>query len=135
MVEAVAQEDVSKFGIANVAGKDMQPGDSEPISEIIEKPSLEQAPSNLAVTGRYVLSEEIWDILATTPPGAGNEIQLTDAIAQLMKTKPVNAYLLKGKKYDCGSKSGYLQAIVDNAMRHPEVAAEFKQYITDLVTQ
>lgn len=135
MVDPVPQKDVSKFGIANVAGKDMQPGDSEPMSEIIEKPSLEQAPSNLAVTGRYVLSEEIWDILATTPPGAGNEIQLTDAIAQLMKTKPVNAYLLKGKKYDCGSKSGYLQAIVDNAMRHPEVAAEFKQYITDLVTQ
>lgn len=133
MVEQVAQEDVTKFGIVDLDGVAVAPGDSAKIHGMIEKPSLEEAPSNLAVVGRYVLSENIWDLLEYTPPGAGGEIQLTDAIAALMKMEQVDAYYMKGKSHDCGSKLGYMMANVEYALRHPELSKAFAEYLKTVV--
>jgi len=83
--------------------------------------------------GRYVLSAPIWDMLAFTPPGAGDEIQLTDAIASLMKLETVEAFHMTGKSHDCGSKLGYMKANVEYGLRHPELADDFKQYLTQLI--
>ena len=88
---------------------------------VVEKPSVNEAPSRLSVVGRYILPAEIMAILAETPPGAGNEIQLTDAIATLMERQTVEAYSMQGKTFDCGSKAGYLQAIFHYAAKHPEL--------------
>lgn len=132
MVEKVAEEDVSKFGIVDLEGKELAPGESCKMFKMVEKPDLEDAPSNLAVVGRYVLSEKTWDLLAKTPPGAGGEIQLTDAIDALMEHEQVDAYYMKGKSHDCGSKLGYMKANVEYAMRHPELGAEFTEYLKTL---
>jgi len=132
MVEKVAEEDVSKFGIVDLEGKELAPGESCKMFRMVEKPDLEDAPSNLAVVGRYVLSEKTWDLLAKTPPGAGGEIQLTDAIDALMEHEQVDAYYMKGKSHDCGSKLGYMKANVEYAMRHPELGAEFTEYLKTL---
>jgi UTP--glucose-1-phosphate uridylyltransferase len=132
MVEQVAQEDVSKFGIVDLEGKDLAPGESGKMHRMVEKPDLEDAPSDLAVVGRYVLSEKIWDLLATTMPGAGGEIQLTDAIDSLMEHEQVDAYYMKGKSHDCGSKLGYMKANLEYAMRHPELGDEFVSFVKEL---
>ena len=132
MVEQVPKEDISKFGIADLEGVDIKPGESAKIHKMVEKPELEEAPSDLAVVGRYVLSEKIWDLLEFTPPGAGGEVQLTDAIDSLMKIEQVDAYYMKGKSHDCGSKLGYMKANVEYALRHPDLGEEFKQYIASL---
>ena len=132
MVEQVPEEDVSKFGIVDLDGASIEPGQSAKIHAMVEKPVLEEAPSNLAIVGRYVLSEKIWDTLAITPPGAGGEIQLTDAIDSLMKKEQVDAYYMKGKSHDCGSKLGYMKANVEYALRHPALADEFKAYLSSL---
>ncbi|MFQ3219670.1 MAG: UTP--glucose-1-phosphate uridylyltransferase [Paraglaciecola sp.] len=133
MVESVPEEDVSKYGIVDLEGLELAPGDSAKIHRMVEKPALEDAPSDLAVVGRYVLSEKIWDLLAQTPPGAGDEVQLTDAIDALMATEQVDAYYMKGKSHDCGTKLGYMKANVEYAMRHPELGAEFTEYLHALV--
>ncbi len=132
MVEKVPQEDITKFGIADLEGVDIQPGESAKIHQMVEKPELEDAPSDLAVVGRYVLSEKIWDLLEYTPPGAGGEVQLTDAIDSLMKIEQVDAYYMKGKSHDCGSKLGYMKANVEYALRHPTLGEEFKEYLASL---
>ena len=132
MVERVAQEDVSKFGIVDLEGKSLAPGESGKIHKMVEKPLLEEAPSDLAVVGRYVLSEKIWDLLRKTLPGAGGEIQLTDAIDALMEHEQVDAYYMKGKSHDCGSKLGYMKANVEYALRHPELGEEFTAYLTQM---
>ena len=100
---------------------------------MVEKPPLDEAPSDLAVVGRYVLSEKIWDLLEFTPPGAGGEVQLTDAIDALMKLEQVDAYYMKGKSHDCGSKLGYMKANVEYALRHPALADEFKAFLASKV--
>jgi UTP--glucose-1-phosphate uridylyltransferase len=132
MVEQVPQQDVSKYGIVDLDGLELQPSESGKIHNIVEKPDLDDAPSNLAVVGRYVLSGNIWDMLEFTPPGAGDEVQLTDAIASLMKTEQVDAYCIKGNSHDCGSKLGYMKANVEYALRHPELGEEFRAFLTDL---
>ncbi len=132
MVEQVPQEDVSKYGIVDLEGLDLKQGESGKIHGMVEKPDLEDAPSDLAVVGRYVLSENIWDLLEFTPPGAGDEVQLTDAIATLMKTEQVDAYYMKGVSHDCGSKLGYMTANVEYALRHPELGNEFKSFLKNL---
>jgi UTP--glucose-1-phosphate uridylyltransferase len=132
MVEQVAEEDVSKFGIVDLEGKELAQGESGKMHKMVEKPDLEDAPSDLAVVGRYVLSEKTWDLLAKTPPGAGGEIQLTDAIDALMEHEQVDAYYMKGKSHDCGSKLGYMKANVEYAMRHPELGEEFTEYLKSL---
>ncbi|WP_026375707.1 UTP--glucose-1-phosphate uridylyltransferase GalU [Aestuariibacter salexigens] len=129
MVEQVPQEDVTKFGIVDLEGASIDPGTSAKIYAMVEKPSLDEAPSDLAVVGRYVLSQAIWDLLEFTPPGAGGEVQLTDAIAALMKVEQVDAYYMKGKSHDCGSKLGYMKANVEYALRHPELKDDFAAFL------
>jgi UTP--glucose-1-phosphate uridylyltransferase len=131
MVEQVAKEDVSKFGIVDLEGKSLAPGESAKIHKMVEKPDIEDAPSDLAVVGRYVLSEKIWDLLGTTMPGAGGEIQLTDAIDSLMEHEQVDAYYMKGRSHDCGSKLGYMKANIEYAMRHPELGDDITKYLTE----
>uniref|UniRef100_UPI003D034BE5 UTP--glucose-1-phosphate uridylyltransferase GalU n=1 Tax=Agarivorans sp. TaxID=1872412 RepID=UPI003D034BE5 len=128
MVEAVAKQDVSKFGIVDINGSQLSPGQSADMIGTVEKPSVEEAPSNLAVVGRYVLSAQIWQELARTPPGAGDEIQLTDAIASLMQKETTQAYYMVGKSHDCGSKFGYMKANVEFGLRHPEIKDRFVKY-------
>ena len=99
------------------------------LNGIVEKPQPKDAPSNLAVVGRYVLSSDIFAHIRNLKPGAGGEIQLTDAIASLLKVEPVFAYEYDGVRYDCGSKLGYLKASVEFALRHPEVADDFAAYL------
>ena len=99
------------------------------ITGMVEKPKPEEAPSTLAVVGRYLLSPMIFDHLANVKPGAGGEIQLTDALAQLIHDQPVLAYAFEGRRYDCGSKIGYLEATVELGLQHPEVGAEFRAFL------
>jgi len=101
------------------------------VSSIVEKPDPDTAPSNLAVVGRYILTPRIFDLLESTPRGAGGEIQLTDAIAALLKEEQVLAYQFKGQRYDCGSKLGYLKATMEYALKHEELSEEFRQYLRD----
>ena len=129
MVEAVPQELVSSYGVADINGNDLTAGESAPMKAMVEKPKQEDAPSNLAVVGRYVLTENIWTMLAQTAPGAGDEIQLTDAIASLMKTEQVDAFYMTGKSHDCGSKLGYMQAFVEYGLRHETEGDEFKGWL------
>jgi UTP--glucose-1-phosphate uridylyltransferase len=133
MVEQVPQADVPKFGIVDLEGKELKPGESCKMHKMVEKPALEDAPSDLAVVGRYVLSEKVWDLLSKTPPGAGGEVQLTDAIDALMEHEQVDAYYMKGKSHDCGSKLGYMMANVEYASRHPELGAEFTKFLKGFI--
>ncbi len=133
MVEPVPQEMLSSYGIADCDGGEIGVGESAKMTQVVEKPTIDEAPSNLAVVGRYVLSSQIWDLLDFTPPGAGNEIQLTDAIASLMKVETVEAFHMTGKSHDCGSKLGYMAAFVEYGLRHETKGEEFKQYLKSLV--
>jgi len=102
------------------------------VSGMVEKPPQAEAPSNLAVVGRYILPSEIFTLLETQERGAGNEIQLTDAIARLLSSQRLLAYTFEGKRFDCGSKVGYLQAQVELALAHEEVGEDFRQYLLSL---
>lgn len=123
-VETVPQQDTSSYGIVAV-----DPADMNRVTEIVEKPDPDKAPSNLAVVGRYLLAPEIFDKLATTGRGAGGEIQLTDAIADLLPEKPVYAYSFAGDRYDCGSKLGYLKATVAFGLAHSETGDAFRAHL------
>ncbi|WP_116473523.1 UTP--glucose-1-phosphate uridylyltransferase GalU [Zobellella maritima] len=129
LVEPVAASQVDQFGIVDIQGHTLLQGEHARIHSMVEKPPLDEAPSNLAVVGRYVLSSGIWPLLKKTPLGAGNEIQLTDSIALLMEQEQVVAHHIKGKSHDCGSKLGYLKAIVEYGLRHPELGADFGRYL------
>ncbi len=131
MVEAVPDHLVDQYGIVDVAQSPNE-GESIVMQGIVEKPAVGTAPSNLSVVGRYVLPAEIMQLLANTPKGAGNEIQLTDAIAALQNTATVEAYRMKGQTFDCGSKIGYLKAVLHYGIEHPKLGAEFKQLIQEL---
>jgi len=126
-VQNVERKDTSSYGI--VSAEPVSPRISR-MSAIVEKPKPEDAPSTLGVVGRYVLSPRIFHYLENLRPGAGREIQLTDAIGRLLREEPVHAYEFEGRRYDCGSKLGYLQATVDYALKHPEVAEGFREYLT-----
>jgi UTP--glucose-1-phosphate uridylyltransferase len=129
MVEAVPQELVSSYGVVDLQGADVAPGDNKPMEAIVEKPKQEEAPSNLAVVGRYILSENIWGLLRLTPPGAGDEIQLTDAIASLIQQEQVDAFYMTGKSHDCGSKLGYMKAFVEYGLKHEIEGVEFSNWL------
>lgn len=125
-VQQVAPEDTASYGIV----------DSTPMADrvsrvnaIVEKPKPEDAPSNLGVVGRYILTPRIFHHIQQLKPGAGGELQLTDAIAALLKEQQVLAYAFDGTRYDCGSKLGYLQATVEYALKHAEVSEEFSAYL------
>lgn len=129
-VERVPCEHVNKYGI--VDSIPMTNRLSE-ITTIVEKPNINEAPSNLAVVGRYLLAPSIFGYLEKTGKGSGGEIQLTDAIAQLLKEKKVLAYEFLGHRYDCGSKLGFLKANVEYALKHPELRLAFSDYLREIV--
>jgi UTP--glucose-1-phosphate uridylyltransferase len=131
MVETVPDHLVDQYGIVDVASSPVE-GESIVMKGIVEKPAVGSAPSNLSVVGRYVLPAKIMQLLEQTPKGAGNEIQLTDAIAALQKLENVEAYRMKGQTFDCGSKIGYLKAVLHYAVEHPKLGEEFKQLIKEL---
>lgn len=133
MVEPVPHKNVSNYGVADCKGYALHPGESAPMISVVEKPAPDEAPSNLAIVGRYVLSAEIWPLLAKTPLGAGDEIQLTDSIEMMMKQEAVEAYHLKGVSHDCGNKLGYMQAFVEYGMRHASLGNEFSQWLKQLI--
>jgi len=128
-VQEVARDQTRSYGIVKTEpwGKA-----TEIIRGIVEKPKPEDAPSNLAVIGRYILSPRVFDHLQQITPGSGGEIQLTDGIASLLREERVLAYRFTGTRYDCGSKLGYLQATVVFGQRHPEVGADFRGYLDAL---
>lgn len=132
MVAPVAKENVSSYGIVDCQGVELQPAGTAKITSIIEKPSVEEAPSNFAVVGRYVFSAEIWDLLAKTPVGVGDEIQLTDAIDMLIEQQDVEAFHMTGKTFDCGDKLGYMEAFVEYSLNHDKFGGEFKDYLKKL---
>lgn len=125
-VQDVAREDTASYGI--VASRPMAER-LEQVSAIVEKPKPEEAPSTLGVVGRYILTPRIFHHLENANPGSGGEIQLTDGIAALLSEQQVLACRYKGVRYDCGSKIGYLRAMVEFGLTHPEVGAEFRAYL------
>lgn len=129
-VEEVPVEDTDKYGIVKSTEIEQR---VSMVESIVEKPTPDKAPSNLAVVGRYILTPHIFDLLEKTQKGAGGEIQLTDAIAELLKDEQVLAYAFEGKRYDCGSKLGYLQATVEYALKHPELKESFREYLVHYV--
>lgn len=131
-VQRVPQEEVGSYGI--VETQPVGPGLSE-IRRMVEKPKPEDAPSNLAVVGRYILTPRIFKLLERTQRGAGGEIQLTDAISAMLHEQTVLAYEFEGTRYDCGSKLGYLRANVEFGLKHPELASEFKDYLYGLTAE
>lgn len=128
-VENILPEQSRSYGV--VAGTSFAEGLLK-LHGIVEKPRPEDAPSNMGVVGRYVLNASIFQHLREVQPGAGGEIQLTDGIARLLKQEAVMSYCFDGKRYDCGSKQGYLQATVEFALRHPEVQDQFRAYLKAL---
>jgi len=129
MVEEVAPQAVSRYGVVDCAGKALCAGHSALLHGMVEKPAIDKAPSNMAMVGRYVLSKAIWPLLRKTPAGVGGEIQLTDAIAMLLAHAPVEAYLMVGKSHDCGDKIGYIKAFVEYSLRHRTVGEPFRQWL------
>jgi UTP--glucose-1-phosphate uridylyltransferase len=130
-VQNVPKHDTDKYGIVSLE-KTIAPRIGK-MSHIVEKPKPDKAASTLAVVGRYLLSGSIFEDLAKIGKGAGGEIQLTDGIARLMQREPVYSFEFEGKRYDCGSKLGYLQATVEYGLKHPSLGAEFAQYLKEFV--
>lgn len=122
----VAPEETRQYGIVST---EKNSGEIQRVTGIVEKPKPEEAPSTQAVIGRYILTGRIFDHLRQLKPGAGGELQLTDAIASLLQEEAILAYQFRGKRYDCGSKLGYLEATVELGLRHPEVGAEFAAFL------
>ncbi|AKC59998.1 UTP--glucose-1-phosphate uridylyltransferase GalU [Blochmannia endosymbiont of Polyrhachis (Hedomyrma) turneri] len=125
--------DIKSYGVVNCRKDNLKPGNSIKILEVVEKPNVNFLFSNLSMVGRYVLSSSIWSLLKKTEPGVGNEIQLTDAIAMLIKQEVVEAYCLKGLSYDCGDKFGYMQAFVDYGLKHKQLGEKFKLWLKNNV--
>lgn len=131
-VQDVPREDTGKYGIVSTEGED---GNVVRVTSIVEKPEPANAPSTLAVVGRYVLTPAIFGELERTRRGAGGEIQLTDAISALLSRERVTGLRFAGKRYDCGSKTGYLEANVEYALKHPELKDEFSDYLRALAAR
>ena len=127
-VELLPKEKISSYGI--IKGSIIEP-DIFAVEDIIEKPAPDLAPSNLGAIGRYILVPEIFDCLKRTSPGVGNEIQLTDAIRLLLQQHPVYAYKFQGKRYDTGDKLGYIETIIDFALKDPHLQKNLKKFLTD----
>ncbi len=125
-VEEVPRADTSKYGIVASTPRDSR---TAQITAIVEKPAADQAPSNVAVVGRYLLTPRIFDLLEQQAPGAGGEIQLTDGIARLIHEQEVLAYRFEGRRFDCGAKLGYMQASVTLARRHAEIGGAFSAWL------
>jgi UTP--glucose-1-phosphate uridylyltransferase len=129
-VQTVKPDETDKYGIVAVDALDERVAR---IRRIVEKPKPADAPSNLAVVGRYILTPAIFDKLEKIGRGAGGEIQLTDGIAALLADEPIFSYAFEGKRYDCGSKLGYLEATVEFALKHTNLGDQFAAYLAKLV--
>jgi UTP--glucose-1-phosphate uridylyltransferase len=129
-VEKIAKSESKKYGVVDLGGSQQRIAN---IKAIVEKPHPDKAPSNLGVVGRYILTPRIFGLLEQTTEGSGGEIQLTDAIAKLLDEQPVQALQFLGKRYDCGSKLGYLEATIAYALKHPELAVEFKECLQGFI--
>lgn len=130
-VQEIDIKDVSSYGIIKLMGND-SPTKYSQIQKIIEKPTQENAPSNLAVVGRYILPHTIFTILNDTKKGSGNEIQLSDAIDKLLLSQKIFAHKIKGLRYDCGSKLGYIKATIAYGLKHPEIGLALKEHLEKL---
>lgn len=128
-VQEVAWEDVDKYGI--VSGLHIEDGIYK-VKDLVEKPSPEEAPSNIAILGRYIITPQIFEILENTKPGKGGEIQLTDGLKELVQREAIYAYIFEGRRYDVGDKLGFLQATVEYALKRPELKEEFSEYLKKL---
>ena len=136
IVEKVPRKVVISYGIVDIAGKELKPGEDTAICSIVEKPPVMEAPSDYAVVGRYVLPAEIWPLFKRTPLGAGGEFQLTDTIDLLMHIESVNAYAVVGRSHDCGNKLGYAETFIEVALRHPEIGGKLTAFLKEkLFTQ
>lgn len=131
-VQEVPWEDVNKYGIISPAGKE---GKIQYIGDLVEKPDLDQAPSNMAVIGRYVIEPGIFELLEKQPPGRGGEIQLTDALRVMNAGKRMAAFRQCGQRYDTGDKLGYIEATIEFALKRPDLAPHLRSYLSDLVKQ
>lgn len=132
-VQEVADEAVSKYGIVDYSQE--VEDDLYKVANLVEKPALEEAPSNIAILGRYILTPEIFSILENTPPGKGNEIQLTDALETLLTQDSIYAQVFSGKRYDIGNKLGFLEATVEFALSREDTREEFSSYLAQLLSQ
>jgi len=131
----VAREDISKYGIVSLAEGSKPSDEVVAIADLVEKPTPEQAPSTLAIIGRYVLPAEIFDALRTIAPGAGGEVQLTDAMRTLAHDGvPVHGVVFRGRRYDTGDRLGYVKAVVQLAVRHPEIGDDFTSWLRKYVS-
>jgi UTP--glucose-1-phosphate uridylyltransferase len=126
-VQQIQSQETKKYGVVAVQSQEQL---LMKMNGIVEKPASDVAPSNLGVVGRYILTPRVFHFLEHTPRGSGGEIQLTDGIAQLLKEEAVFAYQFQGKRYDCGTKLGYLEATVAHALKHPELADDFKRILS-----
>ncbi|MGP1939344.1 MAG: UTP--glucose-1-phosphate uridylyltransferase GalU [Arsenophonus sp. ET-DL9-MAG3] len=133
LVESVPSIYIPNYGIVDCDGYKLKPGESKFIKGVVEKPKIEEAPSNLSIVGRYVLSEKILALIEKTPIGSGDEVQLTDAIQMLIENELVEAYHLKGKSHDCGNKLGYMKAFLEYSMRHEYLGNEFSNWIKNIL--
>lgn len=129
--QLVPDDKVSSYGV--VAGEEIAGANLLKVTDMVEKPEIGEAPSNMAVLGRYIISSSIFDILEKTPPGKGGEIQLTDALKVLAKNEPVWAFNFEGKRYDVGDKLGFLKATVEFALRREDLGTEFRAYLNDVL--
>lgn len=127
-LEEVPRQEVSRYGII----EGTKEGEVYRITRLVEKPSLDEAPSNLAIIGRYILTPDIFKVLERQRIGAGGEIQLTDALQELLKKRTIYGYPIKGKRYDGGDKLGFLKATVDLALKNPELSRPFASYIREV---
>ena len=128
-VQTVKPEDVSKYGV--IGGLHIEDRVYK-VKELVEKPAVDEAPSNVAILGRYIITPKIFEILEHTEPGKGGEIQLTDALLKLIQEEAMYAYDFEGKRYDVGDKLGFLQATVEYALRRPELREDFIKYLNSL---
>ena len=126
-VQTIRPSETNQYGVV-----ELEVGGGHRIKQVVEKPTKDQAPSNLGVVGRYILPAEIFSVLENTETGAGGEIQLTDAISSLLSSLNINAYLFEGKRYDCGNKLGYLQANIEYALKNDEIGDQVRAYLKKL---
>lgn len=132
-LQKVAKSEAGKYGMVGMKEKELPLGKATKLNNIVEKPKLEDAPSLYASVGRYILTPKLFTFLQNVKPGAIGEIQITDGILKLMLVEDVYGYAFRGKRYDCGNKLGYLEAVVDYARRHNEIGKEFEKYLHQVV--
>ena len=133
-IQEVPREAIPNYGIISGNPLNHQGGGERlyQLTDLVEKPPVEAAPSNLAIIGRYILEPEIFELLASTPPGAKGEIQLTDALRGLLRRQPIYGWRFGGKRYDAGDKLGFLTATVELALKRPDLGEAFRQYLKNL---